>query len=252
MKKKQATDDDTQPTDLKRDIVFYTVFFGTDRNWANLIPRRPSSKHPCYFFTNNLNTYNRILAQRTDANEREIWSPVFVDIPPKDDNVLSAFDAKHLKACPHLYEMCNEHKYICYFDSKHNVDEPRIEALCDFLESSDEVCVIMPEHPCNFNKVWEEYELAITVDKYAAEKDKYRSYIQKQLANNFSDTVKTHLTTQFILRKNNAVSKELNELWYSHIRECGIMCQLSFFFVQQIFAENIRAIKYQECYSYCF
>ena len=226
------------------DIVFYTCFFGSDYNWANLIPNCPSKQFPCFYFTNNINTYSRL--QGTG------WITVFVDIPIKEDNTESSFDAKRLKACPHHYEMLNEHKYSCYFDSKHNVDVVKIEGLVEILEQNDKLSIMIPKHPSNFHLIWEEYNLAITIDKYKAEKDKYFKYIHKQLDNNFSDTVETHYTTQFILRKNNEVSQELNELWYSHIQECGIMCQLSFFFIQQIFKENICSLNYQECYNYCF
>ena len=32
---------------------------------------------------------------------------------------------------------------------------------------------------------------------------------------------------------------ELNNTWYKHIQECGIQCQISFFFVKQLFPDII-------------
>lgn len=224
------------------DLVFYTCFFGSDNNWANLIPKCPSNIYPCYYYTNNLNTFARL--------EGTNWKGILLDVPIHYDNVQSAMDAKHLKACPHEYKELNSHKYICYFDSKHNVDEKKIEFLIqNQMEIPDGFDVLIPKHPCNFTCIWEEYDMAMGVEKYNAEKEKNKVYIEKQLEN-LSENVKHHLTTQFILRKNTEICKTMNDTWYKHIQECGIMCQLSFFFIQQIYKDIIFAIEYGECYCY--
>lgn len=224
------------------DLVFYTCFFGSNYNWANLIPECPSTTYPCYYYTNNINTFNNL--QGTN------WKGIYLDVPIHHDAVQSALDAKHLKACPHEYEQLKSHKYICYFDSKHNVDEKKIENLILLMEPQFDI--LIPKHPCNFTNVWQEYDMAMGVEKYNTEKEKNKTYIEKQLANNLSENVKHHLTTQFILRKNTEICKTLNETWYKHIQECGIMCQISFFFIQQIYKDIILPIEYQECYCYNF
>jgi hypothetical protein len=225
------------------DIVFYTCFFGNDSNWANLIPSCPTTKYPCYYFTNNPNTF----AKLSGTN----WIPIFLnDFEIKHDMVESAFQAKLLKSCPHKFDIINKHKYNCYFDSKHNVDADKIEKWVEFLENN-KYEIILPKHPLNFTCVWEEYNLAMQYEKYAKEGGKSKQYIESQL-NTLSDKVDYHLATQFIIRKNTSKISELNEVWYTHIIECGIMCQLSFFFIQQLYKEYVYPIAYQDCYSYCF
>lgn len=225
------------------ELVFYTCFFGNNENWANLIPDVPSEKYNCFYFTNNIDTWKRVSTTK--------WKPIFIDVPIKNNNTQSAFDSKHLKSCPHLYEMLNVYDYICYFDSKHNVNVDLIERWVLFLKHSP-FSIILPKHPCHFKSVWEEFNLSMTIDKYSEEKDKCLAYIEKQLNNNFKEKVNHHLTTQFIIRKNNNTTQELNEMWYEHIKEGGIMCQISFFFVQQMYENIIFPIQYQDCYSYCF
>jgi len=225
-----------------RDLVFYTCFLGSDYNWANLIPTCPSTTYPCYYFTNNMNNFNRAKS----AN----WTPIFVDIEIKHDMIESSFQSKIFKSCPHTLDILDKHKYSCYFDSKHNVNVEKIEELVDILENSD-YSIILPKHPSKFTCIWEEFDLAMQFDKYRAEKDKSMAYIENQLTT-LSDKVKYHLTTQFIIRKHTDKTRELNELWYKHIQECGIMCQLSFFFIQQLYSEVVFPIEYQHCYCYCY
>lgn len=225
-----------------RDLVFYTCFLGSDYNWANLIPTCPSEIYPCYYFTNNMNNFNRAKS----AN----WTPIFVDIEIKHDMIESSFQSKIFKSCPHTLDILDKHKYSCYFDSKHNVDVEKIEELVDILENSD-YSIILPKHPSKFTCIWEEFDLAMQFDKYRAEKDKSMAYIENQLTA-LSDKVEYHLTTQFIIRKHTEKTRELNELWYKHIQECGIMCQLSFFFIQQLYSDIVYPIEYQQCYCYCY
>ena len=33
---------------------------------------------------------------------------------------------------------------------------------------------------------------------------------------------------------------EINTMWYKHIQECGIQCQISFHFIKQLFDEYIH------------
>jgi len=43
--------------------------------------------------------------------------------------------------------------------------------------------------------------------------------------------------TGFILRKNSDMTNKINEIWFEHIKQCGIECQISFFFIYQMYKE---------------
>jgi hypothetical protein len=36
---------------------------------------------------------------------------------------------------------------------------------------------------------------------------------------------------------------EMNTLWFDNIQDCGIQCQISFFFVKQLFSECILSFS---------
>jgi hypothetical protein len=69
--------------------------------------------------------------------------------------------------------------------------------------------------------------------RYAIDKQRYKKYIVKQLARGYNEEVETHFQTGFIIRKGDC--RDINEAWFKDIQEAGIECQISFFFVQQMF-----------------
>lgn len=72
--------------------------------------------------------------------------------------------------------------------------------------------------------------------RYKLEKDRYNNYIDNQLKNGLLDTTFNYCACGLLIRnmKHEKIN-EFNEMWYSHILECGIQDQLSFFFVKQLF-----------------
>ena len=50
-------------------------------------------------------------------------------------------------------------------------------------------------------------------------------------------------------KKKNVLTNKINDLWFEHIKECGIECQISFFFISQLYSDYIRPIESYECYS---
>lgn len=223
-------------------IAFYTVFYGGDNNWTNIVPPLPSTVHTCFFFTNNRNTFDR-------ANQ-EKWTGVYVtNVPIYDDDNKDAFSAKELKTCPHHCELLEPFDYLCYFDCKTQVDEKKVLHIIEQLDQSPQ-SVVFSKHPFDFHDVWDEYHLCLQFPKYAIEHERYKMYLEKYISRGFSQHIDTHYTTQFAIRKNNYKSKEIGELWYYHIAECGIECQISFSIVQQLYKKDIMTINYQECYCY--
>ena len=217
----------------KNKIAFYTCFFGGNDNIANKINNPPSKYYDCYYFTNNKNTYNSL--------KNTGWIPIFIDIPIKESLTDNAMDAKELKACPHHYDILNKYEYSCYFDSKMYIKEDDVENMIDILTDS-KYLFILGKHPFVKPNVWNEYNESLYQERYAIQKDRYHNYIMKNLNNGLKETAKNHYQTGFILRKSSSKTNEINELWHEHIKECGIECQISFFFIQQIYEEYIYPI----------
>jgi len=220
---------------FKRDktLVFYTCYFGPGdmnsggpRHIAMGVPALPSNIYDCYYFTNNPSL--REYLKHTG------WITVFCDnIQPKDTDKLNAFDSKELKACPHRFPVLHKYSYLCYCDSKYNVNENRVkEHLSLFTENR---LMILPTHPDLGPNVWSELNECLYQQRYAEDKEHYINYINTQLAAGFPSETKFHYTTQFMIRKNNRLTQLIGEKWYEHIKLCGIQCQISFFFVHQMF-----------------
>ena len=229
---------------FNKSIAFYTVFFGGDDNWAKLVPDLPTTKHDCYYFTNNRQLYNRL----TWSNYRSVFMN---DIPVHDDPIKDALAAKELKACPHHSSILSKYDYTCYTDSKLGCDAEKVIKLIEELDQSDQ-CAIFSKHSCSdtFHSVWDEYKLCLQFPKYASQKDQYKAYLEKYLNHGFSEHIDTHYCTGFIVRKNSPKTIEMCDLWYDHIKECGIECQISFSLVQQLYKDIIKPVDYKYCYKF--
>ena len=67
-----------------------------------------------------MNTYNNL--------KHTGWNRVFMnEVPIKDDYNGNSMDSKELKACPHRFQILNQYKYSCYFDSKLRLDIDKIK-----------------------------------------------------------------------------------------------------------------------------
>jgi hypothetical protein len=228
---------------MSKKLAFYTCFFGNDVNFGNVVSQGPECNYDCYYFTNNKRTFGLLNQTR--------WKGIFVDTPIYDDDILDSFSAKQLKANPYISEVLNEYEYLCYIDTKLNVEPLWIEYLIDLLENTGKL-MAMAKHPCDFHSVWDEYNLAITVPKYKRQADQYKSFIEKMLKSGYHESIPTHYATGFILRKNNEIVRELGARWYELIKECGINCQISFDFIQQIYGHLIHQIGWLEGYDFNF
>jgi hypothetical protein len=73
-------------------------------------------------------------------------------------------------------------------------------------------------------------------ERYYNERNKYYNFIIKQLNFGFKEIDDYHCATSFLIRnmKHKKII-ELNSTWYNYIQECGIQCQIAFFFTKQLF-----------------
>ncbi len=214
-------------------IAFYTCFFGADSNERNKIPPSPKLDD-CFFFTNNPNTYANL--------EKTGWNRIFVDVPVKHNLTADAMDAKHLKACPYMYPELNGYDAICYFDSALKVNTDEVIELATKAFTYSNYDMIIARHPF-ISATWppsarSEFKNAMLQPRYEAERDRYEQYMAEQIRSGLLETDDIHYATGFIVRKNNMEMRKLGEVWYRHILACGIECQISFFFVQQMFKGN--------------
>lgn len=225
---------------IRTNLKFYTCFFGDDNNIAFKIPPIPSINYKCYYFTNNIKLIEQL--EKTD------WVGIIVNTPIKKDFIKDAFDSKIYKCCPHFFKELNDADYTCYFDSKIEVNVNRV--VSHITDLNYEKVIILPKHPFIKENIWDEYNEAIKQERYNKQKNIYEKYILDKLSKNFNPYVKHHATTHFILRKNTTICNNINEEWYSNILDCGIMCQIPFFFIQQEYNKNIKFIDTYDGYNY--
>ena len=101
--------------------------------------------------------------------------------------------------------------------------------------------MLLRKHWYISNNVYDEYNECIKQERYRLEADKSKQYIQHQIKNGLNEECNHHCATGFIIRnmKHNKIN-EINSTWYQHIQQCGIECQISFFFVKQLFHDFIH------------
>ena len=232
-------------------IAFYSCFFGNDTNDRNRIPKCPSLHNDCYFFTNNPNTYS--------ALENTGWKGVYLGdkIPVKSNATESAMDAKHLKACPYMYKELQNYDATCYIDSSLTITSlSQIITMAEETFKYSNYWMIIARHPF-ISETWlpsarNEFNNAMLQPRYAVERENYEKYMSEQIASGLLETDDIHFATGFIIRKNCMEARHLGEIWYHHIKMCGIECQISFFFVQQMFKGGIYGIEPYCCFKHMF
>jgi len=216
---------------MSRYIVYYSCFFGKDDSVANKVPTCPSFTAPCYFFSNNKKTLDKLKGSK--------WIGIHVDIPIKNTNRDNAMDSKEFKVCPNHFYQLRGYKYSCYFDSKLSVKEADVLAMIDAKLKNSRATMIVNRHPTIAPRVWDEFNEAMHQDRYSVNKDRYSSYIKEQLNSGLRNTVQDHYETSFIIRKSGPLTNRIGSLWLDMIKKTGIECQISFFFIQQLFPNYI-------------
>jgi hypothetical protein len=216
-------------------LAFYTYFYGSNKNPAFLIPKPPSLTYKCYYFTNNMELFEKI--------KYTYWIGVYHEIQCEDDIIESNMIGKQIKSSPHKYNELKEYSYLCYLDNKiENVSIHFIENMITTYFIEKDYALLLREHPFLRNNVWNEFNESMTHMRYIIQRDKYIHYIQRQISNGLSETTEHHCATGFLIRNmKHEKMGEINDTWYHHILECGIQCQISFFFVKQLFQEWIHS-----------
>ncbi len=213
----------------KIDLAFYTCFYGNNNNESFKIPALPSTKYKCYYYTNNKNLLQKI--------KKTKWIGIYDNQPISDDLIVSAFQSKKIKAMPNKYKHLKKHNYLCYLDSKlKQLNESFIENCIDEYFINNNYAFLVRKHEFIKGSVWNEYKESMKQSRYVTEKSKYINYIKNQINNGLKETTSFHCQTGLIIRNmNHPDINNINKTWYNHICNCGIQCQISFYFVKQLF-----------------
>lgn len=228
-------------------LAYYTCYFGGNHSYSRLIPPIPSSKYDCFYFTNDIHIYNEL--------ENTSWKRVFCpNVPVHNCPIKDTMETKLLRTCPHKFDTLHNYEYLCWFDSKLQVYECKVEELITQLSANNDKVIAFSKHPYSdkFNSVWDEFNLAIGTDKYNAQKEQNIKYIESQIKAGFSEKINIHFCGGWNLRKNCKKTEEFGELWHSHILECGIEDQISLQFVQQKYIDCIIPVNNKEAWKYFY
>ena len=229
-------DNDNDDREIKYDknqlnLAFVTYFYGSANNINYLIPEIPSSKYNCYYYTNNKDMMEKLKNTK--------WISVFDNKITNNDLNESSMASKHLKAMPQDFKLLRKYDFICSYDNKLEIYENNIENVINNELIKNNYAIAIREHKFVQNNVWCEFALSMLHERYRKESEKTKTYIYKQLSNGLKETTKFHYENNILIRNmKHPKMKEFNEVWYSHIKECGIECQIALFFVKQLFPEN--------------
>jgi len=231
---------------MKYNLAYYTCYFGGDHNYSKLIPPIPSVEYDCYYFTNNNDIYQKL--------ENTLWKRVFMsEIPIYNCDVKDNMSAKEIRVCPHRFDLLKNYTYLCWFDSKVQLYEDKVLETVQSLENSGKIMAFTKHvYSDTFTSVWDEYNLAMVYDKYRTEQSRNVDYINNQLANGYSEHIDIHFCSTVSLKKKSDKLIEFNELWYQHIMECGIECQISLSFVQQKYIDSIHVLEPKSIWKYFY
>lgn len=215
---------------LQSEVAFYTVFCGSNGKVANQVQEPPSFDLPCYYFTDNNATFKRAAAKG--------WTAVLLPGEPSDDDVISNMKAKDIKTRPHRNPRLSQYKYTVFQDSKLSTKHAEVLKILQSVPTSKSVAIRMHNILSPPFSVWQEFELAMTQERYQRQHDQMMAYVQDRLKHGYNETLQVHFWCSFIIRHMRAsVVKEIGEKWFQEIVKCGIDDQLSMFFTYQDFAK---------------
>tara|TARA_Y100000310_G_C20232283_1_gene600799 strand:- start:22 stop:585 length:564 start_codon:yes stop_codon:yes gene_type:complete len=165
------------------------------------------------------------------------WIGIYDDKPTHDDLIESCMVGKHIKTSPHEYQELKDYSYLCFLDSKSaKVNETFVEDFITKYFIEQNYALLLREHSFVHRDVWNEYKESMGQKRYRLQSERYINYMKNQMRNGLSERTKHHCATGFLIRNmKHEKMKEINNTWYQHVQECGIQCQISFFFVKQLF-----------------
>ena len=226
---------ETNTSTPKYNLAFYTCFYGANNNAAYKIPNVPSKQYDCYYFSNNRDLLNQL--------ENTSWIAVYDETnkPVTEDAIQSCMFGKDVKVRPEVYSQIASYDYLVFLDSKlGQVSEAFIENMIDSVFINKNYAFALRKHTFIKDSVWNEYDESMKQERYVTQKDQYLSYIHQQLEDGLSAETSVHCQCSLLIRNmKHPKITEIDDTWYHHIQKCGIQDQISFFFVKQLFENDI-------------
>ena len=216
----------------KPNLAVYSTYCGTLKNLT--FCARSYDNYPAYFLTNNPEVLP--IAASND------WIPLLIEgMEPSDDPIVSATQAKFAKALPHRFEVLKQFDFLFYVDDKYKLSEIIIPGLAASMRANQSP-IAMRLHPWLKPNVLYEYTESLFQKRYLDQRQMMIEYMTAQLNAGLKVEADRHFSTYCILRDMRHPNiATINETWYEHIQACGIECQVSFFFVAQMF-KNITIL----------
>jgi hypothetical protein len=205
-------------------FAVYSVYFGETAT-KTIRNNKINTKYKHYFISNNRDILN--------TAQSNGWQPIFVNLPISKNRLVSAQQAKVVKAMPHLLPILNRFEFLFYIDDKVDFNVEKIFAFVSSLTVNNNSLIIR-NHPSKANNILNEFAEAMIQPRYQAQRDQTISYITNKLKSGYSLRTEDLYWTSAILRNmTHPDTRKINEDWYSNILECGIECQISFNFIAQ-------------------
>lgn len=210
-------------------LAVYSTYCGTTKN-LTFAPYPVHPDYPHYFISNNRDVLSAV--------EKKGWTPLYLAEDISADPIVSAQQAKIAKVLPHRFPILTEYAYTLYKDDKCDVD---IEKIVQFLPQLIQKKASLAIRPHRFlkNNLLFEFGEAMLQERYKSEWEKSVSYITNQINNGAKLDCKNYETGVLLRDMGHPDTLRLNEMWYDHISQCGIECQISFDIVAQNFTSII-------------
>jgi hypothetical protein len=213
-------------------LAIYSTFCGSV---DELTFRRCSySLYPSYFLSNNTKVLSIV--------KKWGWNPIYLDnIEVNSDQVVSAFQSKIAKAMPQDIEVLSSYDYLLYVDDKIILDEGKIETSIDDLKNSFG-SISLKRHPFLNGNVLHEVMEAMLQGRYRSQRELIVNYVTNRLGSGYRLTGDMYATGIILRDMKHQDTISIGKSWIESIQQCGIECQISFFFIAQDF-DSIRFLS---------
>ena len=203
-------------------------FYGSAR-----IPKKIDGIN-CYFVTN----LELVAAEATAAG----WKAKLVPTPTDQSYLGCSMASKRLKVFPQSF-VDGDYDFVIWFDNKFDPEPLEVRDILNTWNPTK--AAAMHRHPFlsdqdGLGSVHREFEASMAQDRYNKEKEHYQAYILSQINAGYHAEGYRHFTTCFIIyNMHHTDTIKIQETWWEHIKECGIQCQISMYFVAQRFRDTI-------------
>lgn len=203
-------------------LAIYSTYCGPTNNTT--FCRRAHTVYPSYFVSNN----QEVLAIAASNG----WNPIYNPAQPITANPIeSALQSKVAKTLPHMFEELNKYDYLFYIDDKYTISEGLVSDLVLDLNNRN-AAIAMKQHRFLSPNVLIEFAESLKQDRYYLQREQMAAFIAARAAQGDSLTSPAHYETGCILRNmRHPDITDIDNMWFKYIMECGIECQISFFFV---------------------